>query len=233
MMRKFLTLGMLSFWLACPGTRRTPDRAPTENQIQLSRASEFSRPSEGPSRDAGGQAAVDASVQAPPTPLTDAELADWLEQHDVRAAFRGHQCIPVRIGVPAADGLLCTEPLHGLYNEGSEEWKMWRRGGGRLSLVWRGRRNWERFVRLSLDIASSGDTFLLSETKRGACDNIYGQVYEKEEIGDPRETESVLSFCLQRGRYIWNRTRFVRDPRQRPCPPNEPGRWLPTSCANL
>jgi hypothetical protein len=164
------------------------------------------------------------------TPLTDAELAGWLVQHKVRTRFSGHHCLPVRIGVAPADGLLCLEPLHGLYRESSEAWKMWRSDRGRLSLVWRGRRNWDRFVDLLIDIDPSGASFSLHETRRGACDDIYGQVYEKEELGDWRETESIHSFCLQRGRYIWKRARFVRDPRQPPCDPNDPRRSRPPSC---
>jgi hypothetical protein len=148
----------------------------------------------------------------------------------VRSRFRGHHCIPVRIGVAATDGLLCTEPLRGPYKQASEEWKMWRSGGGHLSLVWKGRRNWERFVDLSIEIAPSGDSFVLRETTRGACDGIYDQAYEKEEFGDWRKTESIRSFCLQRGRYVWNGKRFQLDPGQRYCPPVAPGRWLWAPC---
>ena len=154
------------------------------------------------------------------------ELAHWLQQHEVRAAFSGYRCTPVRIGVPVADGLLCTEPLHGPYEWNSDEWKLWRCHEGRLSLVWHGRRNG-----LALQIEPGGERFSLTETRPGTCDTVNAEHIEKAELDNERQWKVDFALCLQRGWYVWNGQQFTRDSKQPACPPNDPRRASPPSCS--
>jgi len=226
-LRKALWLLLL---FAC--TRRAPDHAPPTNQ-PVSAALGGAPMAAGSAASAGAPELTDAGLAPPASrePLTYVQLARWLKEHDLHIAFSGYRCLPVQIGVPVSDGLLCTMPLHGNYESYSEEWNLWRSAQGRLSLVWRGRRNFDGWMDLAIEIDPSGHRFALSEVQPGLCDSVYGQRIEKAELDNGEESERLFAFCLQRGWYVWNGVRFVRDPKQPACPPNDPRRHWAPSCS--
>jgi hypothetical protein len=221
----------LALLVACSGARGSPYRPKAVAQLRPSSLASAGMAKATRNEAVPTKADVGAARAAPPKPLTYAELARWLKEHELKVAFSGYRCTPVRIGAPLADGLLCTEPLHGPYDWNSDEWKLWRCSEGRLSLVWHGRRSFEGFLDLVIEMDPSGERFSLTEARPSGCDSVYGQHIEKAELDDGRRTEVLFSFCLQRGWYRWNGEQFTRGSEQPDCPPNDPRRHSPPSCS--
>jgi len=151
--------------------------------------------------------------------LSDTELARWLKDHNVRNAFRGHHCRPMHIGVPAADGVLCIEPIQDWLGD-STEWMLWRHDAHGLGLVWRGRRTYRNSIELTIKFAPDGAGFKLCEILPGICNDKFQRMIGYAEYENPDELLGARQICAERGRYLWNGKRFVRDTGQPICASN-------------
>jgi hypothetical protein len=152
--------------------------------------------------------------------MTPAELETWAkERGGVPRQLSKQRCRVVRLGVPAADGLVCTErvPRQDQWDNGSEHYRLWRHDGRKLAEVWKGPRTYGDLAEVVLKLSPQGESFTLLEPAPLRCRAAEEAAEQQIEIGDPQIPRTVAEICNRRGQYVWSSGHFIRAPNSWDC----------------
>jgi hypothetical protein len=156
--------------------------------------------------------------------MSEQELQAWASARGgVPRGLSQQRCRSlVKLGIPAAEGLLCTErvPSQNQWDTGSEHYRLWRYDGRRLVEVWRGPRTFnasDALIGVVITFSTEGDAFTLLQPLPSNCEAVAKAAEQQIEIGDPQIPRTVSEICNTGGQYIWSKGHFARAPNAGRC----------------
>jgi len=220
--RDFIAQAALILPLGCAQARPSPQVAATTAIVRAAAPT----PSAGPSSAEPAEAVEPPAAQHPELApvLSEPELQAWTRTRGgMPRGLSRQRCRPLlKLGIPEAEGLLCTEvvPHQNQWDDGSEHYRLWRYDGRRLVEVWRGPRTFNAsgsLIQVAITFSPDGAAFTLLRTLPSDCEGLSEAAEQQIEIGDPKIPQTINEICNTAGQYVWSKGRFARAANAWPC----------------